>query len=71
AERIGGGDRRHVLSAYLTFVATGQGGRPRPVPPLLPGTDIEQQRYAEAELRRSTRLQHARELEALRGGKPA
>ena len=34
AEKIGGGDRRHILSAYLTFVAMDEHGR-RPAPGLV------------------------------------
>lgn len=66
AEKIGGGDRRHVLSAYLTFVAMDAQGKPRPVPPVLPETRIEQQRYEEAQLRRELRLRHAEDLRRLR-----
>lgn len=62
AELVGGGDRRHILSAYLTFVAQDEQGRPRPVPALLPETRIEQQRHNEAQLRRELRLQHAEDL---------
>src|SRR5687767_8007227 len=43
AERIGGGDRRHILSAYLTFVAMDDGVRPRKVPALVPETAHEKQ----------------------------
>ncbi len=66
AEAIGGGSRRHILSAYLTFVAVDAQGRPRPVAPVLPETDEETHRYAEADWRRSHRLQHAEELKRLR-----
>jgi acyl-CoA hydrolase len=66
AEAVGGGPRRHILSAYLTFVALDAHGRPRPVPPLVPHTADEQRRYTEAELRRRTRLAHAEELKRLR-----
>lgn len=66
AERIGGGDRRHVLSAYLTFVAMDAHGKPRPVPPVVPGTPHEKQRYEEAQLRRELRLRHAEDLKRLR-----
>ena len=66
AELIGGGDRRQILSAYLTFVAQDAEGRPRPVPPLAPETRIEQLRYDEAQLRRQARLQHAADLEKIR-----
>jgi acyl-CoA hydrolase len=66
AERIGGGDRRHILSAYLTFVAMDAEGQPRPVPPVLPELPIERQRYEEAQLRRELRLRHAEDLGRLR-----
>jgi acyl-CoA hydrolase len=66
AEAIGGGPRRHILSAYLTFVATDPAGRPRPVPPLLAQTAEEKRRYVEADLRRANRLQHAEQVKALR-----
>ena len=66
AEKIGGGDRRHVLSAYLTFVAMDAQGRPRPVPPVIPQTAHEKQRYEEAQLRRDLRLRHAEDLKRLR-----
>ncbi len=61
-----GGERRHVLSAYLTFVAM-RDGRPTPVPPLVAETAIEKQRFEEAQLRRESRLKHAADLEKLRG----
>ena len=66
AEKIGGGDRRHILSAYLTFVAMDAGGRPRPIPALLPESPVEKQRYEEAQLRRELRLRHAEDLKRLR-----
>jgi acyl-CoA hydrolase len=66
AERIGGGDRRHILSAYLTFVAQDDAACPRPVPLLLPETRAEQHRYGEAQLRRELRLKHAEDLKKIR-----
>lgn len=66
AEKIGGGDRRHILSAYLTFVAMDAQGRPRTVPPVVPDTPHERQRYEEAQLRRELRLRHAEDLKRLR-----
>jgi acyl-CoA hydrolase len=66
AERNGGGERRHILSAYLTFVAMDDDSKPRPVPQLVPESDVEAQRFEEAELRRQTRLSHAEDLRALR-----
>jgi acyl-CoA hydrolase len=66
AERRGGGVRRHLLSAYLTFVAMDEDSRPRPVPAIEAQTVIEQLRFEEAALRRRSRLAHAEELRALR-----
>jgi acyl-CoA hydrolase len=66
AERRGGGVRRHLLSAYLTFVALDEQGRPRRVPAVVPETHLERLRFEEATLRRKTRLAHAEELRKLR-----
>lgn len=66
AEKIGGGPRRHILSAYLTFVAVGPDNRPRPIPALIPETETERHRHEEAQLRRELRLRHAEELRTLR-----
>ena len=71
ARSYDGSNNRHILSAYLTFVAVDPDGKPRAVPPLQPQTDIEHYRYEEAQLRREMRLQHAEALKKLRGGRPA
>ena len=49
-------DTRHVVSAYLTFVALGKNGSPTQVPPVLPQTDIERRRFDAAAERRKARL---------------
>ena len=52
------GDRKHVASAYLTFVSLDPESRaPRPVPPVLPETEDEKRRFAAAQQRRANRLQ--------------
>ncbi len=56
AEDSYSGDSRHVVSAYLTFVALGDNGKPVTVPAVLPETDVERRRYDEAGVRRETRL---------------
>jgi len=73
AVAVGQRDRRHILSAYLTFVATDEDHRPRAVPPVVPESVEEQRRFEEAELRRDNRLQHAEALKRLRlaAGAPA
>jgi len=49
-------ESRHVVSAYLTFVALDDAGRPKPVPALSPQTDDERRRHREAQQRRDARL---------------
>ena len=66
AECIGSVERRHILSAYLTFVALDAQGKPRPVPPLAAESAMEQRRFEEAQVRRNARLKHAEDIKALR-----
>ena len=56
AEHLFSGSVRHTASAYLTFVALGEDGRPAQVPKIMPQTDEEKRRYEEAERRRKLRL---------------
>ena len=56
AEDSYSGESRHVVSAYLTFVALDQDGRATSVPPVLPQTPVEKQRYEGAQQRRDSRL---------------
>lgn len=58
AENIRTGERRHVSSAFLTFVAVDGEGGPVPVPPLVVETPVEEARLAAAEARRQARLEH-------------
>jgi uncharacterized protein (TIGR00369 family) len=60
AEDMLTGEVVHVASAYLVFVATDEGGRPMPLPPLLAETDEERRRMKAAETRRSLRLHRPR-----------
>ncbi len=62
AENIVTGERRHTNSCYLTFVAIGSDERPRPVPPIVPGTD-EERRWKEAAQRRRARRDELRDSE--------
>jgi acyl-CoA hydrolase len=71
AEDLVSGDRTHTSSAYLVFVALDEHGRPRPVPGLVPETDKERQRQAEAKIRREHRLARAEAIRRRRGQPPA
>lgn len=63
SERPRTGERRHTASAYFTFVALDDDGRPTPIPGLVTETDEQRRRHAEAQRRRAARL-------ALRGDAP-
>lgn len=63
AENLSTGEIRHTNSAYLTFVALDEAGKPTEVPPLLQDTETAKRRHREAELRRELR-QKERALEA-------
>lgn len=56
AENSFEGRERHVVSAYLTFVALDEDGRPAAVPAVLPQSDEEHRRFRAAEIRREARL---------------
>lgn len=56
AEDSFNGDTRHVVSAYLTFVALDDKGKTRRVPPVLPESADEKRRFEEAQMRRDSRL---------------
>jgi acyl-CoA hydrolase len=56
AENLRTGEQRHTSSAYLTFVALDDTGRPTRVPPAIPQTDEEKRRWREASQRRQVRL---------------
>lgn len=55
-ENLMTGARVHTCSAYLTFVAVDEAGKPAPIPPVIPETETEKRRYREAGERREARL---------------
>ena len=63
------GEALHTSSAYLTFVALDDSGKPIVVPPVIPETDDEKRRYEQAERHREARLQLR--LKAARPPSPA
>ena len=54
------GDRQHACTAFLTFVAQDEQGKPVEVPPLALETDEDRRRARDAGERRAIRLEHAR-----------
>ncbi len=56
AEDPRSGSRRHTASAYLTFVALDENGRPTQVPELILETPEQRRRHKEAMARRKWRL---------------
>jgi acyl-CoA hydrolase len=54
-EKLGQEEREHVASAHLTFVAVDGKGQRIVVPPVIPETEEERQRYEDAGRRREIR----------------
>ena len=49
-------ESRHVVSAYFTFVALGDDGKPQVVPSVMPESAIEKRRFEDAGHRREQRI---------------
>jgi acyl-CoA hydrolase len=49
-------EQKDILSAYFTFVAVDDDHKPTPVIPVIPETEDQLRRYAQAELRRNHRI---------------
>jgi acyl-CoA hydrolase len=60
AENIKTGEKAHVASAFLVFVAIDENGSPVHVPQLLPVTPNEKRRYEDAQRRREHRNAEAK-----------
>jgi acyl-CoA hydrolase len=54
------GDRTHTNTAYLTFVAIDEDGKPVVAAPVKPVTTVEKRRFRDAARRREIRLLHRR-----------
>jgi acyl-CoA hydrolase len=63
------GTRRHVASAYLTFVAVDSRGRHLPVPPVVPETPDQKRRFEDAGRRRELRMAEQRRKKETRAAK--
>jgi acyl-CoA hydrolase len=62
SENPASGERTHVATSYLTFVAIDEHGVPREVPPILPETVAEKRRWEHARTRRAARLALKKQL---------
>ncbi len=60
AEDLDTGVRVHTGSAYLSFVALDEDGRPTEVPPLIVETETEKRRYEEGKKRHLERARRSR-----------
>jgi acyl-CoA hydrolase len=56
------GEIRHTATAYTTFVALDDHGRPTKIPPVVPETPEEKRRFEQAKKRKDSRLKLAEEL---------
>ena len=61
AEHYETGEKRHILSAYFTFIALDENKQPTEVSPISPKTLDEKRRYEEANDRRERRKSEAEE----------
>ena len=52
--------RKHIVSAYFTFVGMDENLKPIELPQVIPQTDDERRRFAKAEQRRTARMTVAR-----------
>ena len=55
AEHFETGARRHILSAYFTFIALDEKKLPTEVASIIPETPLEKRRFEEANVRRENR----------------
>lgn len=62
AENSYTGETRHILSAFFTFVALDEDDKPIDVPAVIPETDCQRRRFANAEIRREGRLKTRQQL---------
>ncbi len=71
AENSYTGETRHILSAFFTFVALDENDQPVPVPGVIPETDEQRRRYANAQIRREGRLQTRSQLARAKKSAPS
>ncbi len=60
AEDVLTGENRHTASAYLTFVSLDPDLKPRQIPPIICESELEKERFAQAEERRKKRYEEVK-----------
>ena len=65
------GERMHVATSYLTFVAIDENMQPKRIPPVLPETADEKRRFEHAKARRAARLALKKQLGVVSKRPPA
>jgi acyl-CoA hydrolase len=65
-ENARAGTLRHVSSAYVTYVAVDREGRPIPVPCVIPETEHQKRRFADAGRRREMRASESQRAKDIR-----
>ncbi len=65
AECLITGTRAHCASAFLTFVALDEQGKPCEVPKIIPETPDEKRRYAEGQRRHEERLRYVKKTKEI------
>ena len=58
--------KRHIVSAYFTFVSLDERQKPQKLPAIEPVTALEKRRYEEAQLRRNHRFKQKEEIKKMR-----
>lgn len=59
-------EKKHIISAYFTFVALDDDQKPTKIPQIIPVSPDEKRRYEEAELRRMHRFEKKQIIQASR-----
>lgn len=53
------GERNHINTAYIVFVAIDENGKPSAVPKLMLKTDEERKEWEKAQIRQKNRMRYA------------
>ena len=60
-------DKRHIVSAYFTFVALDENQKPIKIPQILPESESQKRRFKEAQIRRNSRFSYKEAIVKERG----